>query len=191
MDIIFFKKVIRNLIISADRTNIADPGPCRFFHHISKLTCEHDLAFSRHHIHFDLESVPTHTGPCKSTHNPDLIRCICHLIRKLLFSQIFEQILLCNCNTLFPGCKYFFCCFSANITDFSLQLTYSRFFCIVGCNLPDCIFAYFQLFFLQTIFLQLFWDQMLCRNVQLLILCVAGHLDHFHTVQKRTRNRLQ
>ena len=39
MDIVFCKKVFRNIIRRTDRTDITDACLCRLFHHVSQLTC--------------------------------------------------------------------------------------------------------------------------------------------------------
>ena len=57
VDIVFFKEIIIHLILSAHRTDITDSGLCRLFHHIPKLSGQHDLSYSRHHIDFNLQGI--------------------------------------------------------------------------------------------------------------------------------------
>ena len=53
-----FEEILVNLVLFADRTDIADSRSGRFLHHITHLTGQENLSFSRHDIHLDLKRIP-------------------------------------------------------------------------------------------------------------------------------------
>ena len=191
VDIMFFKEIFCYLILAADRTDVADTGLRRLLHHISKLSGQHDISASRHHIDLDLQGIAAHTGPCKSSYDADFIRRIDHLVRIFFFPQILVNILFCNGDSFFLCCQNLFCRFSAHISDLTLQLSDTGFFRVVACHLPDRMFAEGQLLRLQAVLVKLLRDQVLHCDVQLFILCITADLNDLHTVQKRSRNRLE
>ena len=137
MNVMFFKKIRRNGIFFTYRTDITDPRPGRFFHHISELPRKHKFSFSRHYIDFDLKRIASDACPCKSPDNSYFRSDICHLISILLFSEKTMDISVCHCN-FFSFCrKDFFCSLSAHISDLSFKLAHSGFFRIISCYLPD------------------------------------------------------
>ena len=80
MDIVFFEEMLVDLLLSTHGTDVADPGSCRLFHHISHLSRQQDLSLSRHDVHFDLQGIPAYAGPGKPADDPDLIRLVRHLV---------------------------------------------------------------------------------------------------------------
>ncbi len=191
MDIMGFKKVLRNLIPAADGTDIADPGPGGFLHHVSQLSGQHQLALPRHDVHLDLERISAHTRPCQPPDDPYLVRIICHLIGILLFPKILLDILLRN-GDFFPVlCQDFLCGLPAHISDLPLQLPDPGLLRIILRHFPDSLPAECQHVRGEPVLLQLLRNQMLRRNVKLFILRIAAHLHYLHTVQKGPRNGLQ
>ena len=53
------------------------------------------------------------------------------------------------------------------------------------------MFAEGELFRCKTVFFKLFRDQVFQSNMQLFILRITADLDHFHTVEQRSRDRLK
>ena len=78
--VMLFKEILVNLVLLADGTDITDPGPCGFLHHVSHLPSKQYFSLSRHDIHLNLKGISAHAGPCQSPDNPDFIRFIRHLV---------------------------------------------------------------------------------------------------------------
>ncbi len=186
MDIMFFEKIFRDFVGFSYGADIADPGPCRFFHHIAKLTGQKNLSFSRHDIHFNLKRIASHTGPCQTADNSHLIHFVCHLVNIQLISKILVYITLRNMYGSLLLLKDLFGCLSADIRKLSFELPHACLFCIAPCNLPDRLFTHMKLFLFQSVPFHLLRDQVFHRNMQFFILRIAGHLDDLHAIQQRS-----
>ena len=190
MNIMFCKKLFRNVILLAYRTDITDTRLCRLFHHIAKLAGQFKFTFSRHYIYFDLKSISAHTGPCQSAHNTDFILIVDAIHMETLFSKIVLQLILfyMHCGTVsfinFSGC------FSADLTQFSLQITHPSFSGVSADTLMHRLISNRKLLCRQTVFLFLFFQQMFFCDMHFLIFGITGHFNQFHTIQQRTRNRM-
>ena len=187
----FLKEILLNAVCTADRADIADTGARGLFHHVPKLSGEDQLSFSGHHIDLDLQGVAPHACPGKSPHNAHLVCQIGFLVCILLFSQILVQISLCHPDLLLfllqdlPGRL------PADVPYFSLKLANAGLLCVIPGHLPDSAPADGKLILFQAVPADLLGYQMLHGDVELLVLCVAGHLNDFHAVQQRPRDSLQ
>ena len=191
MKVMLLKEILLNAVCTADRADIADTGARGLFHHVPKLSGEDQLSFSGHHIDLDLQGVASHACPGKSPHNAHLVCQIGFLVCILLFSQILVQISLCHPDLLLfllqdlPGCL------PADVSDLPLQLAHAGLFCVIPGHLPDSSPADGELVLFQSVAVKLLGNQVLHGDVELLVLCVAGHLNDFHAVQQRPRDSLQ
>ena len=77
---------------------------------------------------------------------------------------------------------------AANLGNITFQRPHAGFARVVANDVAQSTFGNGQLGFLQTIGLHLFGQQITLRNVDLLVLGVAGETDHFHTIKQRRRN---
>ena len=101
------------------------------------------------------------------------------------------DIAVCDADLL-PVCRQdLFCGFPAHIPDLTFQLAHTRFLRIIARHFPDRMFAEGELFRCKTVFFKLFRDQVFQSNMQLFILRITADLDHFHTVEQRSRDRLK
>ena len=190
MNIVFLEKFRFYFIIWSNGANVSDSRLCRLLHHIAKLAGKHQLTFSWHYIDLDLKCISTYLCPCKTTGNTNLIFLICHKIIEMFFSKKIWQVLRSNCDFFLIFFHDQSRSFSADLTNGSLQISNSGFFCIIIDDLLKGCCLNRQLSLLDTILFHLFWNQMFFCNVLFLILCVACDLYQFHTVKKRSRDSL-
>ncbi len=76
-------------------------------------------------------------------------------------------------------------------TDFRnlpLQASNTRFAGIVTDDVPNDILFDLDLFFRESICLDLFWQQVLHRDVDLLVLCIPWYTDDLHAIKQRPGN---
>ena len=92
VNIIFLEKFRRNVILSADRADIADSRLCRLFHDIAQLTGQLEFPLARHHVDLDLQRISAHARPCKSAHDPDLIGLTAHILAVFFLAEILLEI---------------------------------------------------------------------------------------------------
>ena len=78
--------------------------------------------------------------------------------------------------------------FTTQFRDFTLKATHARFTGVVANDADNRTVLYGQLVGFQRVTLNLFRQQVLLSDVQLLIFGITGETDHFHTVQQRGRN---
>ena len=183
MDIVFCKKVFRNIIRRTDRTDITDACLCRLFHHVSQLTCQFKFAFARHHINFDLQGITPHTGPCQATHDTDLVLFIDPVHMKPFFAEILFQLFFIYKHGFTGSFVNLSSCFSADFAYFTLQVTHTCFSGISADDLMHRLIGNCQLFRLQSIFSNLLAQQMFLCDMHLFVFRIAGYLDQFHTIQ--------
>ena len=92
VNIIFLEKLRRNVILSADRPDIADSCLCRLLHDIAQLTCQLELTLAGHHVNLDFQRISAHTRPCKSAHDSDLIGLAAHILAVFFLAEILLEI---------------------------------------------------------------------------------------------------
>ena len=155
VNVMLFKEFFRHIIRFTDRANITDSRSGRLFHDISHLTGEDQFSFSRHNTYLYFQCIPANTCPCKTSHDSNFIFRVCHMNGVFFFSRIFFQIPVCDLNFLFIAFVNLSCRFTADCPDFSFQLTYSGFFCVVLCKLPHYFFADRKLIFLKSMLFNL------------------------------------
>ena len=92
VNIIFLEKLRRNVILSADRPDIADSCLCRLLHDVAQLTGQLEFTLARHHVDLDFQRISSHTRPCKSAHDPDLIGLTAHILAVFFLAEILLKI---------------------------------------------------------------------------------------------------
>ena len=73
VNIIFLEKLRRNVILSADRPDIADSCLCRLLHDVAEVAGQLQLSGAVEHGGFNIEHFPSDGCPGKAAHEADLI----------------------------------------------------------------------------------------------------------------------
>ena len=175
------------LIVIADGTDVANPRLGRLLHDISKLSGQFELSFTRHKVHFNLQCISAHAGPCQTADNTHFIVLSLHIGLIDAFPQIFLQITLSDLNLLPVLLQNLPVCFSAQGSDPSLQCTYTGFSGILMDDLLHRLLTDLESAFIQSMLLHLLLHQMLRGDVVFFIFSITTDLDDLHTVKQRSR----
>ena len=189
--IIFLVELILNAVVGCNGANICNGSLCRLLHYISQLACKLYLPASRHQGSFDEKSISTHLGPCHACYHADLAFTFHHIVSVFLFAQI-----AFNTGRSYPeGCALLCDDFSRHLTtqasDFSFQITDSRFSGVVVYKVSQGFFRYAEILRLQPMVLYLLRYEILLSNLDLLLLGISGNLDDLHSVKERSWNSLR
>jgi len=106
------------------------------------------------------------------------------------FSEITAQVALCDADCRFFLFEDLFCRFPADLADATLQSPHSGLSCIRCDHLFQSTVRNGKGIIFQSMFSDLLFQKMFLCDMQFLILRIAGDLDQFHTVKKRTRDPL-
>ena len=113
------------------------------------------------------------------------------MIVVFFFSKILSQIPFRDTYPLFSRLQNLLGRLSAKLPNGSLQGTDTGLFRVIADDFPQCSIRNTEKSTFQPVTLQLFLHQMLFRNVHLFIFRIAGDRNHFHSVKKRSWNRLK
>ena len=188
VNIIFLEKFRRNIIIGCYRTDVRNACLSRFFHDISELSGKYKFSLARHDIDLDLKCITSDLCPCKSSGDSDFVFLICHQITVSGFAEKIFKVFAFDCDLLLVIFHNFTCCFTTDLTDLTLQSTHTGLTGVECNDLAKCGWLNRQCSFRNTIYFQLFRNQMLFRNVFFFIFGITGNFNDFHTVKKRSRN---
>ena len=117
MQIMFLKIFAFHTVPVSHRSHIRQCDLRGFLHDIAHLACHLEFSVARHHIHFDLESIPANAGPCETSHDPDFILLVGILESDLFFSEILLKISLCDMHGFPFFLKEFSCRLPADLAD--------------------------------------------------------------------------
>ena len=190
MNIILLEEISRNFIVFCNRTDIAYSRLCRFLHDIAELSGKVELPFTGHQIYLDLQGDAADRGPCEAADDADLIGIICGIDRILFIAEEILQIFLRDIHLFLLLLKDLTGCLSANARDLPLKRPHTGLACVPGDHIADCAVADYELTLFETVGLDLLRNQMILRNMELLVLRVGSDLDDFHTVKERTGDRV-
>ena len=94
MNIIFLEKLRRNVILSADRPDIADSCLCRLLHDVAQLTGDNEFALPVEVSDLNRQDIAAEGRIGQTGYHADLIFFLLDAVFKLFFAQPFHDQLL-------------------------------------------------------------------------------------------------
>ena len=187
MEVIFLKLLCR-IRIKGFHKGDRDLG--RLFHYIPKLSGDNHLSASFGKRSLNEQNLSSCTGPCKTGYHA---RCWVFQNFFVMDSVISKELwnpLLADCNALLLTFYQLHGSVAAEHIHLLFQPTYTCLCCIFLNDPTDCVIAHLQILGFDSHALHCLGQKMASGNLEFLHCSVARELDHFHSVQKRLRNRI-
>ena len=188
MDVILREEFRFNAVVFRNGPEIADTGYCGFLHHIAQVTGELEIAFSGHDIDFDLQNFAAHAGPGKAGNDTNLGLAVHLGYGSFCPAEELFQIPYRNGYLLKAVLLNLQRGFAADGAELAFQLTDAGFPGIARDNLFNGFVGNDQFLFLDAVGKHLLRNQVLLRNVNLLVFRIAADLDNLHPVQQGLGN---
>ena len=190
MDVqVIFPELIRCLRIH--EFHKADRNLYGFFHHITKLSGNLNLAGAFCHHCLNKQNLSACSRPCQSGHNTRLFFFQYALVpNRFLIQKILQPLRIHRDAFLFSFYK-FHRRITAQCIHLFLQAPYSRLHRIIMDNGLKRLVCHFQILCLNSHIFHRLWKQMPPCNLEFFHRRISRKLNNFHTVQKRLRYRIR
>lgn len=182
-----------------------------FLHDLTELACDLQLAAAGDALGLDGKDITAHGSPCKTYRHSDFVCADDFVFMEDGLAKVFDQKLvgdahrafhkLSGCLKIGFGCAglkkrgalvfvldYLHCDLAVDLVQAFLKVTDTGLAGIFLCDLVKHLVGVTDIGALEAMLCTALGYEVLLSDVKLLLRCVAGKLDDFHSVQKRARN---
>ena len=160
----------------------------RLLHHVSQVAGELQLAGAVHDVDLHLQDLAARLSPGQAVHHADLLPVRVEIRGIGLAVQELGELLLCHGNPLDSALQQAHIRLPADGSQPPLQQAHTGFPGVVPDDGPVHVVADAESALLQSVLCQLLGEQVALGDLQLLLIRVAGELDHLHPVQQGPGN---
>ena len=168
--------------------HVGSRGRDRFFHHIAQVPGDDHLALARHHGSFDGEQLAADVGPSQAGHDADLVLVFHLAITELRNAEVVGDSLCLDGDRLRLRQDQFLHCLADQRREFALQVTHARLPRVATDDQQERLVIDRPFLGIETVLGRRVRNQVLARNLDLLVLGVAGDADDLHPIHQRRRN---
>jgi len=168
---------------------VAQRGLSRLLHHLTQLAGELQRALARHDRHLDAQGVSACLGPCQAGGHANGVGVLGGTEVIARRAEVLDQGLAADALGRRLALGHAACHLAADVGNLAVQVAHARLVGVLADDTQNGGVGEAQ--GVQPVLLQLVRDEEAARDVQLLILHVAGELDHLHAVFQRGRDRVQ
>ena len=125
VQIALFIKFFVDLQFVSRRANVADTSLCRLLHHITQLSCKHQLAGARHRYRFNEKCIASNCRPGQTCRHAHFRFPFDDIEVELLFPQQLLHFLSGHADLFRVAANIALSYFSAKISDFTFQVPHA------------------------------------------------------------------
>src|SRR5690606_9791663 len=158
-------------------------------HDIAKRTGAGDTTLARYGHAFNGQQLTTDRGPRQTGNLTHLVLLLGTTKAVLAHTQVLLDALAFDLHRLLRIAQLVFLDdLAAHLGNLALQTAHTGFAGIVANNVTNAVVIHFQLAGFQAVGLDLFRDQVLARDVDLLVLGITGDTNDLHAIQQWGRD---
>ena len=184
MDVLRLVKIRLEPQLICPRADIAHSGKDRFFHHVSEIARQLQLARAFYDVRLDLQRRTAHACPGKARHKADLVALRHFIGQEAARPQEFFQVR--GRNDQLPGRVIFYKAHRALAADggkLPLKRPHAGLSRIAGDNLANGVVCEPDAGFCDTVLCELLGKKMPLRDLKLFFVRVGAQLNNLHAIE--------